>query len=162
MSTSPVPGGYATITPSITCRDAKREIEFLKAALGAEVRHVMTIPGTEQVMHAEVKIGTSVLMLNDVMPGCSKAPADLGGAPGSFYLYVADVDAAFARAVKAGGQSVCEPMDMFWGDRMGAFACPEGYNWSLATHVRDCTPEQMVEGQKQFLAQMQAHASAGD
>lgn len=157
-TTKPIPDGYATVTPSITCRDAKKEIEFLKAAFGAEVRHVMTIPGTEQVMHAEVKLGTSIVMLNDVMPGCNKAPADLGGSPGSFYLYVTDVDAAFARAVRAGGEVVCEPTDMFWGDRMGAVRCPEGYGWTVATHQHDYTPEQMVEGQKRFFESMRACA----
>lgn len=155
-STKPVPEGYATVTPSITCKDTKREIAFLEAAFGAERRHVMTMPDSDHVMHAEVKIGSSILMLADPMPGCARAPADLGGAPSGFYIYVPDVDAAFARAVKAGGKVTCEPMDMFWGDRMGAIECPEGYNWSLATHQRDCTPEQMAEGQKQFLAAMQA------
>lgn len=161
-TTTPIPAGYGTVTPYLACSDARREIEFLKKALGAEGRHTMLCPETQRVMHAEVKIGTSIVMLGDAMPegGCSKAPKDLGGSPASFYLYVQDVDAAFARATKAGGKATCEPTDMFWGDRMGVVECPEGYAWTIATHQHDYTPEQMAEGQKKFMESMKAAAKA--
>jgi uncharacterized glyoxalase superfamily protein PhnB len=85
-----VHAGYGTVTPYLACSDARAEIAFLKAALGAEERHVMANPENGKVMHAEVKLGTSIVMLGDAMPesGCSKSPRDLGGSPASFYLYV--------------------------------------------------------------------------
>src|SRR6476659_6532820 len=124
QKTKPIPAGHTTVTPHLSCSDARKEIQFLERALGAEVRQVMPLPDSNKVMHAEVKIG---------------------GSPVSLYLYVKDVDAAFARARDAGGEVEYEPTDMFWGDRMGVFRCPEGYQWTLATHVHDYTPEEISE-----------------
>jgi PhnB protein len=156
-TTKPVPEGYGTVTPSITCSDARREIEFLKKALGAEERAVMTDPETKRIVHGEVKLGTSIIMLNDPFPGggCASKPVkELGGSAASFYLYVPDVDAAFARAKKAGASVKVEPMDMFWGDRMGVVECPEGFSWTIATHKSDPTPAEMAQGQKAFMESM--------
>lgn len=157
---NPIPTGYSTITCFITCEDAKKEMEFLTRALGAEKRMMMPCAETGRVMHAEMQLGTSVLMLSDKNPAMEcKTVKDLCGSPCGFYLYVKDVDAAFERAVKAGGtvkQPVC---DMFWGDRMGTFECPEGFMWTLATHVRDMTPEEIAKGQKAWMESMKAGSS---
>lgn len=151
----PIPAGFATVTPNLTCKDARKEIAFLEAALGAKTNHVMTDPESGRVVHADIELGSSHLFLNDAMPGCP-APAGDGGMPASYYLYVKDCDALFARAVKAGGKVQCEPTDMFWGDRMGAFTCPEGYGWTVATHIADPTPAEMAEGQKKFMELMKS------
>lgn len=155
----PIPEGYQTVTPVISCTDTAREIEFLRSAFGAEERFRLAGEDTKRVVHAEVKIGTSVIMLGDAHPemGCRSAK-DLGGSPASFYLYVPDVDAAFARATKAGGTVKQEVQDMFWGDRVGAIECPEGFSWNLATHVRDLTPEQILEGQRAWTESLKAGA----
>lgn len=157
----PVPEGYSTVTPFISFSDARKEIEFLKKALGAEERMSMLCPETQKVMHAEVKIGSSIIMVNDTMPGSecgTKSARDLGGTPVGFYLYFQDVDAAFAKATKAGAKTVMPPTEMFWGDRMATVECPEGFKWSIATHTRDLTPEQIQAGQKEFIEQMKAGA----
>jgi PhnB protein len=151
-----VPAHFATLTAAITCKDTRREIVFLKAAFGAVQRMAMLWPGTNRIMHAQVSIGSSVLMLTDSMPesACTKSPSELGGSSSSFYVYVPDVDATFARAVKAGGKPSCPVSDTFWGDRMGAIECPEGFQWSIATHVHDYTPAEMAAEQEKFFATM--------
>lgn len=157
---NPIPTGYNTITCFITCEDAQKEMKFLEAALGAQPRMSMPCPETGRLMHAEMQLGTSVLMLSDKNPAMEfRSVKELGGSPAAFYLYVKDVDAAFAKATKAGGKVKMPVSDMFWGDRMGSFECPEGYSWSLATHMKDLTPEEMKAGQKKWLESMKAGAS---
>ncbi|MBZ5571591.1 MAG: VOC family protein [Acidobacteriia bacterium] len=157
-SSQPVPTGFHTITPSLTVRNAAAAIDFYKKALGAEERMRMAGPDGK-ITHAELKIGDSIIFLNDELPamGC-KSPQTLGGTSSGFYLYVADVDTAFQRAVDAGGTSTMPVMDMFWGDRMGNFADPYGYTWTLSTHIQDMTQEEMEQGAKQFYADMAAQA----
>lgn len=160
-SKKPIPDGYGTVTPSFTCADARKEIDFLKKALGAEERMVMPCPETKRIMHAEIKIGTSILMLGDAMSHgecSSKSVKELGGSASGFWLYVQDVDKTFAQAIKAGGVEKVPPSDMFWGDRMAAFTCPEGFLWNVATHKVDYTPAEMEEGRKQFMESMKAAA----
>jgi len=153
-STQPIPAGFHTITPSLTVRDAAQAIDFYKKALGAEERMRMAGPDGK-ITHAELKIGNSVIFLNDEVPawGC-KSPQTLGGSPSGFYLYVEDVDSAFKRATGAGGKETMPVTDMFWGDRMGNFSDPYGYTWTLATHTQDLTEREMEEGAKEFYAQM--------
>jgi PhnB protein len=153
-STQPVPPGFHTITPSLTCSNAAQAIEFYKKALGAEERMRMA-DSDGKISHAELQIGNSIIFLNDEIPAFgTKSPLTLGGAPGGFYLYVEDVDKAFQRAVDAGGKSTCPVMDMFWGDRMGNFTDPYGYAWTLATHTQEMTEQELEDGAKQFHAQM--------
>jgi PhnB protein len=152
-----VPQGFQTVTASVMCVDVRKQVEFMKKAFGAEERMMMMCPDTKRVMHAEVVVGTSVMMMMDVMPGvmsCGKSVKDLRGSPVGFYLYVQDVDAMLTRAMSAGAKVVQPVQDMFWGDRMCVVECPEGFQWSIATHMRDLTPEQMVEGQKKFVEAM--------
>jgi PhnB protein len=151
----PIPDGYSTATPYLVVRDAAHLIEFYKDAFGAEERSCMCSPDDRYVMHAELKIGDSVFMLSDEMPGqeCT-SPSSLGGTTVAFYLYVADVDAAFERAVSAGA-SVRRPVqDMFWGDRTGELADPSGHVWTLATHVEDVTPEDLAQRSREMFERL--------
>ena len=147
-----IPEGYTTVTPSLVFRDAPRAIEFYKKALGATER--MRMPGPDgKIMHAEIQIGTSMVMLADEVMG-QKSAETQGSSPVSFYLYVENVDSAFPKALSAGGKEKYPITDMFWGDRMGAFVDPFGYSWTLATHTKDVSPEQMKRGQEEFMKQM--------
>jgi uncharacterized glyoxalase superfamily protein PhnB len=147
-----IPDGYTTVTASITFKDGEKAIEFYKRALGAKERSIARGPDGK-IMHAEIQIGTSIIMLNDEVMG-SRSSETRGGSPVSFYLYVENVDAAMQKAVAEGGKSTMPVMDMFWGDRMGHFSDPFGYEWTLATHVKDVTPEEMKKGQEEFMKQM--------
>lgn len=156
-----IPDGYTTVTPSFTCADARKQIDFLKRALGAEELRVMPCPDTGKVMHAEIRIGNSILMLGDAMSHgecASRSVKELGGSASGFWLYVQDVDQTFAQAIEAGGVEKVPPSDMFWGDRMAAFTCPEGFMWNVATHKVDYTPAEMEEGRKAFMESMKAGA----
>jgi len=159
-ATQPIPAGFHTITPSLTVRNAAQAIEFYKKALGAEERMRMAGPDGK-ISHAELKIGNSIIFLNDENPtwGC-KSPQTLGGSASAFYLYVEDVDKAFQSAIDAGGNTTMPVMDMFWGDRMGNFTDPYGYSWTISTHTQDMTEQEMEEGAKQFHAQMAQKKSA--
>lgn len=147
-----IPQGYTTLTPSITVSDAPKAIEFYKKALGATERMRMEGPD-KKILHAEIQIGTAILMLNDEVMG-SRSAKSLGGSPAAFYLYVEDADAAFQRALAAGAKQIMPVTEMFWGDRLGHFEDPFGYQWDVATHVKDVTPEEMKKGQEQFMKQM--------
>jgi PhnB protein len=130
----PIPKGYHSITPALTQADTARTIEFCKKAFGAKERMRMAGPGGK-IMHAELEIGDSVIMLNDEM----QEPAQ----PASLFLYVPDVDKTVAKAVKAGASVLMSPQDMFWGDRFGRIADPAGNKWGIATHREDVTPREM-------------------
>ena len=147
---------YHTVTPHLIVRDAAKAIDFYKKAFGAE--ELMRMPGPDgSIMHAEIRVGDSNVMLGDENPGMGcKSPATLGGSPVSFYVYVKDVDAAWKRAVDAAGIK-CQCMalaDMFWGDRTGQLEDPFGHHWSLSQHVKDLAPGEIKKGQETFFAQM--------
>jgi uncharacterized glyoxalase superfamily protein PhnB len=136
-------------------KDAHKAIEFYKKAFGAEERFVMPGPDGKGVMHAEIQIGTSLIMLGDENPHCpGKSAETMGGSPVSFYIYIKNVDEAFKRAVDAGVEVQMPVEDMFWGDRMGTVRDPFGYSWSLASHIKDLTPEQIQEGATAAFAKM--------
>jgi PhnB protein len=150
-----VPDGFHTITPHLTVRDANRALEFYQKAFGAEVLHIMPGPGGK-VMHAALRIGDTMLMLNDEFPefGGALAPSATGGSAVTLHVYIENVDAAFARAVSAGASVKMPVMDMFWGDRYGKLQDPFGHSWSLATHVRDMSPEEMQQEQEKAFSKM--------
>jgi uncharacterized glyoxalase superfamily protein PhnB len=135
-------------------KDARKAIDFYKKAFGAEERCVMPGPDGKGVMHAEIKIGSSIVMLGEENPQYPcKSAETLGDSPVSFYVYVNDVDKAFETAVKSGAEVRMPVSDMFWGDRMGTVQDPFGYSWSFATHVKDLTPAEIEKGAKAACAQ---------
>jgi len=136
-----VPSGFHTLTPHLAVRDADKALEFYKNALGAEVLQVARMPDGK-VIHASLKIGDSMLMLNDEFPEYGGlSPLSTGGTGVTIHIYIENVDAAFDRAVSAGAQVKMPLMDQFWGDLYGVVADPFGHKWSLATHVKDMSPE---------------------
>ena len=151
----PIPRGYHTVTPYLTVNDGARALDFYTRAFGA--REAMRMPGPGgKVMHAEFRIGDSLIMLSDEFPGVStsRAPTTLGGTTGSLFLYVKDVDGAFKKAVAEGCTTLMPPTDMFWGDRFAKLRDPFGNEWSMATHTADVPPKQMAERAKAATAQM--------
>ena len=152
MSVKPVPDGYHTLTPFLTVRDAARAIEFYKQAFGAEERGVAKDPDGK-VMHAELKIGDSIIMLGDEYPEFGAlSPQSIGGSGMGLHIYLDGVDAAFDRAVKAGAQVEMPVMDQFWGDRYGKLTDPFGHKWSIGTHIKDLSQEEMKQGMDEALA----------
>lgn len=149
-----VPEGYHTVTPALTMKHGTESIEFYKRAFAAQEICCMNTPDG-RIMHAEIKVGDSRIMLNDEMPdmGCL-SPASVGGPTSSLYLYVPDVDAAFQRAVAAGAKVLMPVTDMFWGDRFGQVEDPSGHRWGLATHVEDLSPQEIERRQREFFASM--------
>jgi uncharacterized glyoxalase superfamily protein PhnB len=144
-SAQPIPSGMHSLTPHLVCADAAAAMEFYKAAFGAV--ELVRLPGPSgKLMHGSVRIGDSVLMLVDEVPEWGTlGPKSLKGSPVTVHLYVTDVDAAVARAVAAGAKVTMPVADMFWGDRYGTLEDPFGHRWSVATHVRDTTPEEMQQ-----------------
>jgi PhnB protein len=148
----PVPEGYHTITPSLTLDNAAQTIDWYKKALGAqEVSRSVGPDG--KIMHAELKIGDSRFMMNDVMMG-GKGPQAFGGSPTSLWLFVEDSDALYNRAVGAGAKVTMPIADQFWGDRAGAVADPAGYTWWIATRKEDLTQTEMQQRAAEFFKQM--------
>ena len=146
----PVPNGMHTVTPHLVCAGAADAIEFYKQAFGAEELCRMPMPDG-RIMHAGIRIGDSTIMLVDEVPEwCCKGPNTLGGTPVTIHLQVADADALFARAVAAGATVKMPVTDMFWGDRYGIVMDPCGHQWSIATHVRDVTPEEMMKASQEM------------
>lgn len=159
-SVKPVPDGFHTATPSVVVRDAAKAIDFYKKVFGAEER--MRMPGPDgKIVHAEIKIGDSIVFLSDEIPNMGgKSPQSVGAYTGGMYLYVPNVDEIYERAVDAGAKAVGPVTDMFWGDRVGHFVDPFGHAWSVSTHVADLTEEEMEKGAQAFYAQMAEKKSA--
>ena len=152
----PIPPGYTTVTPSITVSDAAKAIEFYKKAFGAVEKGRFKAPDGK-IMHAEIEIGNSKFMLNDEVMGM-RSPQTIGGSPVSFYLYFENADAAFKKAIAAGGKESFPVTDMFWGDRMGKLEDPFGFHWNVATHVKDMSPEEMKKAGEEFMKKQMAGA----
>lgn len=153
----PVPEGMHTVTPHLAVRGASKAIEFYKRAFGAQ--EVLRMPGPgDSVMHAEVRIGDSVVFVADEFPGSPvQSPPSLRGTTAVLNLYVPDVDALFNQAVGAGAKVVMPVGDQFWGDRYGQVADPYGHVWAIASHVEDVPPDEMMRRSEAFMAQMEAH-----
>ena len=143
MAASSTPAGYHSVTPSLIVRDAPKAIAFYQRAFGAENLGAMAGPDG-RVMHAEIRIGDSIVMLSDEFPEFGvKSPRTLGGTPVTIHLYVEDVDDTFRRALDAGAKELRAVEDKFYGDRGGEFEDPFGHRWSVASHVEDVAPEEM-------------------
>jgi PhnB protein len=139
----PIPEGYHAVTPYLCIREAEKALDFYARAFGAKEK--VRMPGPDgKVMHAEILIGDSMVMLGEENPQQNaKSPLAFGGTPVSIMLYVPDVDAVFKKATTAGAKADAPPADMFWGDRYGKLTDPFGHSWGIATHVEDVTPEEM-------------------
>ncbi len=131
----PVPDGYHTVTPYLTVADAEVQIDFLKRAFGGEEKYRHT-DAKGQVNHAEVRVGDSMVMIGQARGEWTPRQA-------SFYLYVEDVDAAYKRAVAAGGKSLREPRNEAYGDRSGGVEDSQGNQWWVATHIEDVSAEEI-------------------
>jgi uncharacterized glyoxalase superfamily protein PhnB len=144
-----IPEGMHTITPQLAMDNCDKAIEWYKKAFGAELLQRAPDPSGKKVWHAMLKIGNSIIFVNDIFP-------DMGGGvqTASLWLYTENVDQAWKRAVDAGGKVTMPIADMFWGDRLGQVADPFGNKWSLAQHIKDMTPEEMKKAQDAFVASM--------
>jgi uncharacterized glyoxalase superfamily protein PhnB len=135
MAVKPIPEGYHTITPHLTVQGVAKLIDFLKKAFDA--KEIMSHPGPDgRIMHAEVKIGDSIVMMGE-------AGGEWQPMPAALYIYVPDTDATYKRAIQAGATSVREPADQFYGDRSGGVKDPCGNQWWIGTHKEDVSPEEM-------------------
>jgi PhnB protein len=150
-----IPEGFHTITPYLVVKDAARAIDFYKRAFGAE--EVMRMPGPDGkgIMHAEIRIGNSPIMLSDEWPDMGfRSPLSFGGVHTSLHIYVENADAAYKRAVDAGATAKMPLADMFWGDRYGKVTDPFGHVWGIATNKETVSPEELRKRSKTFFADM--------
>jgi PhnB protein len=152
--TKPIPDGVHTITPHLIVPDGAKAIEFYKKAFGAQELGRHLTPDGKAVMHAQLKIGDSVLMMGSEFPPDCLSPKSRGGTSVFLHIYTGNADAAFDRAVKAGCTVKMPVSDMFWGDRYGQVEDPFGHKWSIATHKHDFTNEQIAANAKEFFAKM--------
>lgn len=151
----PIPDGFNSISAYLIVKDAVEAMEFYATAFGGETITRMPGPDGKGTLHAEMRIGNSVLMLSDENPDWgTKSPLTMGGTTVHLHLYVEDADAVFNQAVAAGCQVTQPITDVFWGDRYARVTDPYGHAWSIATHTEDLTPEELDERSKKFLAEM--------
>ncbi len=151
---SGIPEGFHTLTPCLALKGASRAIEMYQKAFGAEIMHRLDTPdGSGKVAHACLKIGDSMLMLADEMPGCPAREASL-------YLYFKDADAAFEKAKKAGMSEHTPMQDMFWGDRFGAVQDGFGVTWSIATQISRPSQQELERGAKDMFERMKKSKAA--
>lgn len=143
MPVNPIPKGYHTVTPLVSVRDAARMIDFMKAAFGATEVYRFT-DNHGNVMHAEMKIGDSTIMLGEATEDSPTAAI--------LYLYVEDADAVYRTALKAGGESLEGPEDRFWGDRTASVRDFSGNRWCIATHVEDVASDEIMERARRAMA----------
>ena len=144
MTAKPIPTGFHSITPHLIIRDAARAIEFYKQAFGAKEIARMPGPDGKSIMHAEIQIGDSRIMLADEAPERDiRSPQTLGGTPVSIMLYVDDVDARYNKAIAAGAKELRPVKDQFYGDRSGCITDPFGHQWTIATHKENVSAEEI-------------------
>ena len=153
---SAIPEGCNSINVYLVVKDARKAMEFYAKAFGGEAGACMEAPDGS-VVHGEVTIGNSTLMLSQENPQWDmKSPETLGGSPASLHLYVEDCDTLFQQAVDAGCTVVAPVQDQFWGDRYGKVMDPFGFQWGIATHVEDVSQEEMAKRAQEWFAQMAA------
>jgi PhnB protein len=156
MSVSPIPEGYHSATPYLIIRDAAAAIDFYRQAFGAaEVMRLADPAGN--VMHAEIKVGDSVIMISEESPEWGNlSPSTLGGSSAAVHLYVEDVDALTSRAVEAGAEVLIPVSDQFYGDRAGRLADPFGHLWIVSTHQEDMTVDEIARRAAEYMEQRDA------
>ena len=151
----PLPKGYHSVNPTLVVKGAAEAIRFYESAFGAKELSRSQMPGSDLLMHAELKLGDSIVMLTDEFPEMKCfSPQSVGGASTNMYTYVKDVDKVFDQAINAGATQTMPVTDMFWGDRMGTLVDPFGHVWSLATRKRNLSRKQMQEAAQQWAASM--------
>jgi len=156
-SVNPIPKGYHSVSPSLVIRGAAEAIAFYTKVFDATEVSRMMFPGKPLIAHAEIRIGNSMLMLSDENSNWGAfSPQHLNGSPVTLFLYVADVDAVFAKATAAGVNVVLPPTDMFWGDRMCKILDPFGHVWGVATHTKDLSVEEITKAGDEFMSKMSA------
>jgi uncharacterized glyoxalase superfamily protein PhnB len=144
----PIPDGYSTVTPLLNIKGAAEAIEFYKKAFGAEERGGRMMGPNNAIMHAEIKIGNSLIMVGDVI---MNPPTQ-----SSIHLYVDDADAWWKRATAAGAQIAMPIGDMFWGDRYGVLTDKWGNRWAIGTHKEDVQPAEMQKRAAEAMKQMKS------
>ncbi len=152
MAVKAIPEGHHTVTPYLTVHDAAKVIDFLKQAFGAKTTYEPLKQPNGSIIHAEVKIGDSYVMIAEESEMAKATPS-------SVYLYVADVDAVYQQAVKAGGKTIMEPIDMFYGDRSGGVKDSSGNTWMIATHKEDVAPQELAKRTEAFYKQQKPKAA---
>ena len=152
MPAKPIPDGYHSVTPYLTVRDAPKVIDFLTQAFGAKLSHDAIKRPDGSLMHAQVMIGDSRIMLAEENEMAKATTSTL-------YLYVPNVDAVYQQAVKAGGKTIMEPMDMFYGDRSGGVKDPSGNSWYIATHKEDVAAPELQKRAEAFIKQQKSRAA---
>ena len=144
MTAPAIPTGFHSVTPNLAVVGGPEAIDFYRRAFGAEV--VRRLDAGDKVMYAELRIGDSIVTLNDEMPEFdSGAPDPSGPVPISLTIYCEDTDALYTRALEAGATHVRAPKDAFFGDRVGTLRDPFGHKWAIATHLRDMTSEELEQ-----------------
>lgn len=158
MPAKPIPQGFHSVTPYLTVTDAARALEFYKRAFGAQ--ETMRMAGPDgKVGHAEIKIGDSMIMIADEMPGMgNKSPQTLNGTSAGVFLYVENADKMFNQAVGAGAHVEAPLADMYWGDRYGRLKDPFGHSWSVATHKEDVAPAELSKRMQEEMAKRSQQA----
>ncbi len=159
MSVKAQPDGYHSITPYLIADDAAAAIAFYKTAFGAT--ELMRLPGPGgKVMHAEIKIGDSPVMLADEFPEMGiRSAKSFGGSPVTILIYTEDADAMFAQAIAAGATETKPLADQFYGDRSGTVEDPFGHTWTIATHTEDLAPEEI---ERRFQEMMSQHGGGDE
>jgi PhnB protein len=150
-----IPEGYHSINPYLVVRNAQKAIEFYTRAFGAEERVRLQSSDGKSIMHAELRIGDSVFMLTEesAMMKC-QSPESIGGSPLSLYVYVEDVDKIFNQAISAGSKVLDPVSDKFYGDRSGYLKDPFGHLWSIATHKKDLSLDEIKKAGEEVFVQM--------
>jgi uncharacterized glyoxalase superfamily protein PhnB len=149
------PHGMHTATLCLTVKSSVAAIDFYKKTFDAQELFKMTGPDGKSIMHAEVKIGDTIIMLGDEMPqmGCM-SPQSVGGPSSGVYLYVSDVDTIIKKAGANGAKILMSAIDAFWGDRMGSIEDPFGHRWTIATHIKDMTKEEISKAGQEWMKSM--------
>lgn len=149
-----IPPGCERVIPHLVVKGAAEALAFYAKAFGA--KEVMRMPGPDgkSIMHAEMKIGDSLIFLADEMSAQCKSPSSLGGSAVTLTLYFENVDKAYNQAVAAGAKPIMPLMDMFWGDRYGSLADPYGHLWALAQHKEDVPPAEMAKRGQEAMKKM--------
>ena len=147
MAAKPIPDGYHAVTPYLVATGATRLVDFLKQAFGAEETFRMPAPDGS-IMHVEVRIGDSMIMLGEGSEQWTPMPCAL-------CLYVENADAVYKRALQAGATSIMEPVDQFYGDRQGGVKDPSGNTWWIATHKEDLSPDELKRRGEEYMKQKQ-------